>query len=215
MHVVRTIRVGGRVAIAALFAASGLLFGLGGQEEPAGAACMAPVIEVSPRSASPGALVTITGYGWRHGCNDTVDCPTGGPCPANSDAPPRTGIRLRFSQGRTGDVLGVADADHNARFTHVATVPQWAKKGAATVAADDVITGFSVAPAGGTAGSAGFSGSGGGLGGVSVGLGGLTPDIADGTGQLAETGAETVRAVALALLLIAAGSTLRRLSLAP
>jgi len=194
------------VVLAALFVASGLLFAFGGGTDPAEAACMDPVVEIRPRAAGPGDAVTISGYGWRQGCNDTVDCPDGGPCPTDASAPPRTGIRLRFSQGRNNDTLGVADADQNGRFTHQATIPLWAEKGAASVMADGVVTGFAVTAPGG-------------LDIVPVRLGDptATPPAASagGLGQgLAKTGTEVAYLIAIGLLFIATGSTLRRLSLA-
>lgn len=207
------IRASARVASAALFVAAGLVFVLGVRGgDRVEAACMQPLVEVSPKSARPGANVTISGYGWRHGCNDTVSCPDGGPCASDPDAPPRTGIRLRFSQGLNSETLGVADGDQNGRFTFVATVPVWATKGAASIRADDVVTGFAVAEGGPVvvpaelgAGDPGDPFGPGGLGALGEGGG------AGGNG-LAKTGTDAAYLVALGLLLIASGATLRHLA---
>jgi hypothetical protein len=117
---------------------------MGGRNQAAHGACMPPSIQVSPRGAPPGSTVTITGTGWKEGCNDTVQCPQSGPCSVDESKPARTGIELRFSQGRNSDGLGTVDAGNDSRFTYTAVIPMWAKTGAATLKADEVITGFSV-----------------------------------------------------------------------
>lgn len=128
-----------------LVVASGLLFMAGNRDSPADATCLKPVIAVSPRSAAPGEPVMITGKGWYEGCQDTVGCANGGPCPEDPGAAPRYGISLRFRQGPNIDTLGEVDADRDGRFTHTAPIPRWAHSGAGVVSADDVAAGLMVA----------------------------------------------------------------------
>ena len=189
-----------------LLVASGLLLGVGSSHSPAGAACMDPTVTVSPRTAGPGAEVLITGKGWKHGCNDTVDCPQGGPCSVDGDAPPRTGISLRFRQGKNTDVLGEVDAGPDSRFAHMAVIPLWATAGAATVSADSVATGFLVA-------------SGLGAGAAPVALdatGGGSAAAAGPVGEpLAKTGAETSAALGMALMAVWAAARVGRRAARP
>jgi hypothetical protein len=130
--------------------ASGLLLGAA-ERSPVSAACMEPALIVTPRQAAPGQTVTVSGRGWRQGCNDTVQCPTNGPCSTDPQAPARTGIEVAFSQGRQSDRLGMADAGNDSNFTVTAVVPRWSKAGAATVRADNVATGFRVVSGSGSA----------------------------------------------------------------
>lgn len=124
--------------------ASGWLLGTGAHRDAAQAACLRPSVVITPRAAPAGSTVTVQGREWRTGCNDTVDCPNGGPCAKNPSAPPHRGIRLRFSQGTNNDALGVVDASNDASFSFTAVVPTWARAGAATVKAEDVAVGFLV-----------------------------------------------------------------------
>jgi hypothetical protein len=128
-----------------LVVASGLLFVAANRNSPAEAACLKPVISVSPRSAAPGEPVLITGKGWHEGCQDTVGCANGGPCPEDPGAAPRYGISLRFRQGTNTDNLGEIDADRDGRFAYTAAIPLWAHPGAGVVSADDVASGLMVA----------------------------------------------------------------------
>lgn len=128
-----------------LIVASAALVWAGNRNSPADAACLKPVVTVTPRSAAPGESVLITGKGWREGCQDTVGCANGGPCPEDPNAAPRYAIELRFRQGKNSDALGEVDADNEGRFAHYATVPLWSRPGAAVVKADDVATGLMVA----------------------------------------------------------------------
>lgn len=128
-----------------LVVASGLLFLAGNRNSPADATCLKPVISVSPRTAAPGESVLITGRGWYEGCQDTVGCDNGGPCPEEPGAAPREGIGLRFRQGTNVDALGEVDADPDGRFIFTGVIPRWAHAGAGVVNADDVATGFMVA----------------------------------------------------------------------
>lgn len=79
----------------------------------ADASCAAATVSVRPSTARAGDLVTVTGTGWRVGCNDT-----GQGVREPADKP-----RLRIEQaGRTFD-LGAVAADGRYRFVRRVRLP--------------------------------------------------------------------------------------------
>lgn len=167
-----------------------------GHRTPAKAACLPPAVTVTPKAAPAGSTVVVSGHGWSAGCADTVGCPTDGPCAADPGSPPRSGIQLRFSQGRHGDWLGTTDADTGNRFSFSAVVPGWAKPGAATVSADNVASGFRVAAR--SAGSA-----------HELGATSPVPALAGAGPDLPKTGSATNLAAGISALLLVAALLLR------
>ena len=99
--------------------------------EGAGAACVAPELEVRPASVEPGGSVTVTGTGFITECNDVIT-PNEPPPPPS---PPETGIEIAFVQGDDIDVLATVSADASYRFIVTVIVPADATAGEATVRA--------------------------------------------------------------------------------
>ena len=107
---------------------------------PSKADCAAPVIEISPDRGPAGAEVTVTGFGWILGCDDTG----GGGCSADEHAEendPEINIPLSFLGPLTGEFerewrergtsdtaaerfsVGEVDADEEGSFRERITVP--------------------------------------------------------------------------------------------
>lgn len=93
------------------------------------AACSGPVVDVVQEVAAPRRTITVTGEGWRIGCNDTPPV-VGQPAPKEPPDSPR----ILFSQnGRTVDV-GRAVTDPNTyKFVIRVRVPAWATPGDAVI----------------------------------------------------------------------------------
>lgn len=98
---------------------------------PAAAACVGPRIAVSPRSAAPGAAVTVHGEGFGDNCYDTGSPPPGQGVLGN----PLADIEITFVQDST-TVLATVDADAEYEFTVEVTVPADAAPGPATFTTD-------------------------------------------------------------------------------
>src|SRR5207248_5429552 len=103
---------------------------------PANAQCARTVVlDTAPKSAAPGAPVTVTGSGFVAGCPDVVA--NGVP---QDPFHPETGINIVFSQGSESVVLATVDADSTNGFEVTVVIPTTAKAGAATISADDGTT---------------------------------------------------------------------------
>jgi hypothetical protein len=118
-----------RLGIAVLFAVGLPLLA----SEQANAQCIrTPVLDVTPKSAAPGAPVTVTGSGFVAGCPDVVA--NGVP---QDPFHPETGIDIEFTQGSESVVLATVDADSTNSFQLTVDIPTTAKAGTATISADE------------------------------------------------------------------------------
>ena len=154
---------------------------------PAGSAaaiCISPEIRVQPGEAAPGAQTAVAGTGFFVGCDDTAG--PGEPFPT-TPGPPDTGIEITFVQGDDTIVLAVVDALPDFTIDVAVNLPTSAQAGPAAIRA----VGANGSPE------------------ASITVTELQRPVRPVAG-LPRTGAPVVAVTTLGILLVGAGTALRR-----
>lgn len=109
-----------------------LVWLLGPGAEPAGAACVGPVVRLDPARGAPGSRVTVSGWSFAAEC---LDQGQGGRAAASE------GLVVRFVQGSRSWDLVTVDADYEYRINCAVSLPVDARPGYAEVTVEGAVSG--------------------------------------------------------------------------